>query len=210
MCRFKSLKCHLKKGGRSLERNIRNHQGFKLESQIREAYGRLVYTMTCHNNIVQRLISQNANLKVVQIILSALTTGGFLTSVITDQKVISIIGAIISISLLILNAYTRNFDLVETAQSHQKAVDALWIIREDYVSLLTDFEILEMAAIMTARDELQMRTAEVHTQSPRIDGKSYKKSRKELKTKEEQTFSDHEIDVMLPESIRRNQREIQG
>lgn len=189
-------------------RNSRNSQGYKLESQIREAYGRLVYTFTCHNKIVQRLLTQNNNLKVAQIVLSALITGGFLTSVITHEKIISIIGAFISVALLILNAYTKNFDLVETAQSHQKAADALWVIREDYVSLLTDFEILEVEDIMARRDELQNRTAEVYAQSPRTDGKSYLAAQKALKTEEEQTFSEHEIDVMLPNSIRRVQREM--
>ena len=191
-----------------MDRNSLDSQGYKLESQIREAYGRLVYTFTCHNKIVQRLLTQNNNLKVMQIVLSALTTGSFLTSIITHEKAVSIIGAIISITLLILNAYTKNFDLVETAQSHQKAADALWVIREDYVSLLTDFEILEMEDIMARRDELQNRTAEVYAQSPRTDGKSYKAAQKALKTDEEQTFSEQEIDVMLPNSIRRSNRTI--
>jgi len=141
-------------------------------------------------------------------IAKGLTTGSFLTSIITHEKAVSIIGAIISVTLLILNAYTKNFDLVETAQSHQKAADALWVIREDYVSLLTDFEILEMKDIMTRRDELQNRTAEVYAQSPRTDGKSYKTAQKALKNDEEQTFSEQEIDFMLPNSIRRSNRTI--
>lgn len=189
-----------------MDRNSLDSQGYKLESQIREAYGRLVYTYTCHNKIVHRLLTQNNNLKVMQIVLSALTTGSFLTSIITHEKAVSIIGAIISVTLLILNAYTKNFDLVETAQSHQKAADALWVIREDYVSLLTDFEILEMEDIMARRDELQNRTAEVYAQSPRTDEKSYTAAQKALKTDEEQTFSEQEIDVMLPNSIRRSKR----
>lgn len=190
-----------------MERNSPHSQGYKLESQLREAYGRLVYTFTCHNKIVQRVLKKNENLKVWQIVLSVLTTGSFLTTIIIDEKIASIIGALISIILLILNSYTKNFDLVETAQAHQKAADALWVIREDYVSLLTDFEILEMEEIMAKRDELQNRTAEVYAQSPRTDSKSYMEAQKSLKTEEEQTFSEHEIDVMLPNSIRRENRE---
>lgn len=62
-----------------------------------------------HNKIVQRLLTQNNNLKLAQIVLSALTTGGFLTSIITHEKVISIIGALISIALLILKRRTDFF-----------------------------------------------------------------------------------------------------
>lgn len=106
-------------------------------------------------------------------------------------------------ALLILNAYTKNFDLVETSQSHQKAADALWKIREEYGSLLIDFDLLDQDEIMVRRDDLQNRTAEIYAQSPRTDAKSYSEAQKALQTEEEQTFSEREIDVMLPNSIRR-------
>lgn len=186
-----------------MERNSQDSVGYKLESQIREAYGRVVYTFTCHNKIIQRLLTKNNIIKVWQIVLSALTTGSFLATILSEEKIAGVIGAIISITLLILNSYTKNFDLVETAQSHQKAADALWKIREEYVSLLTDFDLLEQAEVMERRDDLQNRTAEIYAQSPRTDAKSYSEAQKALKTEEEQTFSEHEIDVMLPNSIRR-------
>ncbi|MGG1638245.1 SLATT domain-containing protein [Paenibacillus sp. NRS-1760] len=191
-----------------MERNSPVSQGYKLESQIREAYGRIVYTFTCHNKIVNRLLTKNEHIKIWQIVLSALTTGSFFTTVLTNEKITGLIGAFISIVLLILNAYTKNFDLVETAQSHQNAADALWKIREEYISLLTDFDVIEASDLMAKRDELQNRTAEIYAQSPRTDYKSYKAAQKALKTDEEQTFSEHEIDVMLPNSVRRINREI--
>ena len=84
----------------------------------------------------------------------------------------------------------------------------MWKIREEYVSLLIDFEILDMDKIMAKRDELQNRTWEVYSNSPRTDSKSYDKAKKSLKTEEEQTFSESEIDNMLPNSIRRCNRNI--
>ncbi len=186
-----------------MEQDIPNSQGYKLESQIREAYGRIVYTFTCHNKIVHRLLKKNNRIKVWQIILSALTTGSFLATIINDEVIIAVLGAIFSIILLILNAYVKNFDLIEIAQSHQKAADELWVIREDYVSLLIEFESLEREEIIKRRNNLQERTAEVYSQSPRTDAKSYKEAQQALKTEEEQTFSEKEIDVMLPNSIRR-------
>lgn len=187
-------------------RDTPNSQGYKLESQIREAYGRIVYTFTCHNKIVQRLLKKNNNIKVWQIVLSALTTGSFLATIINNEVIIGILGSLFSITLLILNAYVKNFDLIEVAQSHQKAADELWVIREDYVSLLTDFESLEMREIIKRRNDLQERTAKVYSQSPRTDAKSYREAQQALKTEEEQTFSEKEIDVMLPNSIRRERK----
>ena len=191
-----------------MERNSPNSQGYKLESQIREAYGRVTYTQTCHDKFINKVISLNDQIKIWQIILSAITTSGFIVAIFSDNKVASILGALVSLVLLILNTYTKNFNLIESAQEHKSASDLLWKIREEYVSLLTDFEILEIEEIMRKRDELQERTATEYSNSPRTDAKSYAAAQKSLKCEEEQTFSDEEIDIILPNSIRRCNRTI--
>lgn len=192
-----------------MERNSLHSQGYKLESQIREAYGRVVYTQTCHDKIVKRLKSYDDNVKIGQIILSALTTGSFLMIIFGEDKS-AIFGAFISVILFILNTLSKNFKFVEMAKSHQSAADFLWKIREEYVSLLTDFELLSIEDIMSKRDELQNKTYEVYSTTPRTDYKSYKEAQKSLKTEEEQTFSDYEIDVMLPSAIRRCNRKLEN
>ena len=189
-----------------MDRNSPNAQGYRLESQIREAYGRVVYTETCHYKKIDRLRNLDNNIKIGQIILSAIATTGFFVTIFSDEKIGSIIGAIFSLILLILNSYAKNFNLGEISQDHKVAADALWKIREEYVSLLTDFEILTVEEIMDKRNELQERTAAVYSTSPPTDSKSYMAAQKVLKTEEEQTFSEHEIDVMLPNSIRRCNR----
>lgn len=189
-----------------MERNSQTSQGYKLESQIREAYGRVTYTQTCHDKFINRVLKANDRIKLWQIILSAITTSGFVVAIFSDDKVASVLGTVVSLALLILNTYTKNYNLVETAQEHKNASDLLWKIREEYVSLLTDFEILDADKIMNKRDELQERTAEIYSNSPRTDVRSYKAAQKALKTEEEQTFSEEEIDIMLPNSIRRCNR----
>ena len=189
-----------------MDRNSPNTHGYRLESQIREAYGRVVYTETCHYKKIDRLRNLDSNIKLGQIILSAIATTGFFVTIFSAEKIGSIIGAIFSLILLILNSYAKNFNLGEISQDHKVAADALWKIREEYVSLLTDFEILTVEEIMDKRNELQERTAAVYSTSPPTDSKSYMAAQKALKTEEEQTFSEHEIDVMLPNSIRRCNR----
>lgn len=189
-----------------MERNSHNSQGYKLESQLREAFGRVVYTQTCHNKISERLTRRDNNIKIAQIVFSAMTTGGFITTIVCDDTVVKFIGAIISFLLLIFNSYTKNFNLIEKAEAHKNAANLLWKVREEYVSVLTDFEILGLDKIISIRDDLQNRTYEIYNNSPRTDKKSYLQAQKSLKTEEEQTFSEKEIDVMLPNSIRRENR----
>jgi len=190
-----------------MERNSPDSQGYKLESQIREAFGRVVYTQTCHNKIVDRLYNIENAVKISQIVLAAITTGSFLITIFSDEKISSIIGAVLSLLLLMLNTYIKSVPLLENAQKHQLAANMLWRIREEYVSLLTDFEVLDINTIMLKRDDLQTRTADVYDNSLKTDSRSYKRAQKALKYNEEQTFSEDEIDIMLANSIRRKTRE---
>ena len=108
-----------------MERNSQDSQGYKLESQIREAFGKVTYTQTCHEKINKRLNLYDNRIKIAQIVLSSLTTGSFLVTIITNEKISSIIGAIFSVILLILNAYVKDFNLSEIAQKHRNAADLL-------------------------------------------------------------------------------------
>jgi len=81
---------------------------------------------------------------------------------------------------------------------HKKTSDYLWKIRNEYVSLLTDFEDLEITDIRNKRDGLQTRTAEIYTNAPRTDKKSYVEAQNALQNEEEQTFNKGEVEKLLP------------
>jgi hypothetical protein len=193
-----------------MDRDSPSSPGYKLESQIRDAFGRVTYTQTSHEKLISRLLKKNETIKTWQIVLSALATGSYLATFISNEKVSSLLGSALSLVLLILNTYYKAFALVESAHEHKEAANLLWTIREEYVSLLTDFEALEQAEIIRRRDDLQTRTAAIYSKYPRTDDKSYAEAQKALKTEEEQTFSEPEIDIMLPESIRRQSRNVSG
>ena len=61
----------------------------KLYSQIQEEYGKLVYTYTCHFKMADRLSKRNFWIKWGQIGLSAISTGGFLGVLISNEQMVS-------------------------------------------------------------------------------------------------------------------------
>jgi hypothetical protein len=77
-------------------------------------------------------------LKILQIILSALTTTGILISVFGHNSIVGIISAIFAAILFGLNAYTKDYDLGEISQKHSNAASEIWNTREKYLSLLAD------------------------------------------------------------------------
>lgn len=74
---------------------VANSQQYKeVYNQIEEAYGKIVYTYTTHIIQASRIKKKNAFLKWSEIILSAISAGGFLATVITDTAVLSWIGGL--------------------------------------------------------------------------------------------------------------------
>lgn len=173
--------------------------------QIKEAYGRVVYTYTTHLKIMNYLTKKNRIIKYIQIILSAISTGGFIGALITDEVILTCVGGLFSTALLALNLFFKDFNLFDEIKQHRIASDNLWMVREDYISLLTDFNVLSEIEIMNRRDDLQKRIFEIYKVSPKTDSKSYSKAQKALKSEEEQFFTFDELDKMLPSHLRRKQ-----
>jgi hypothetical protein len=176
-----------------------------LEGQLRECFGRVVYSHKTHEKCADILLSRLSRIKLWQIILSALTTGGFIAAVFGAGKIGPLAGIILSTALLVLNAYTKNYDLGELSQKHRQAGADLWIIREKYLSLITDLRMGEkpIEALQKERDILLEELHSVYSGAPSTTYEAYKKAQEALKQLEDMSFSDEEIDAFLPKELKK-------
>lgn len=175
-----------------------------VESQIRELYGRVVWTHKTQEKCADILLRRHTYLKITQISLSAITTTGILVAVFGENKVVGIISAVLSAILFGLNAYTKDYDLGEISQKHSNSASELWNIRESYLSLLTDIKSnqLKIDQIIEKRDALQIQLSNIYKGAPRTISLAYKEATEGLKKNEELTFSKDEINNLLQEELR--------
>lgn len=183
----------------------KNAQMEILESQIRECFGRVVYSHKTQEKCADIVLKLHKKLKLLLIILSAVVTTSLLIKLFSDQEWALMVGVILSTILFGLNTYMKDYDLGEISQKHTNAANELWDIRETYLSLLTDIKAYQLSVnqIISQRDELQKRLFNIYSGSPRTNFKAYKEASKALKINEELTFSDKEIDAFLPKELRR-------
>lgn len=176
-----------------------------IEGQLRESYGRVVYSHKTHEKCADILLQRLSTIKISQIVLSAITTGGFIAAFFGAGEIGAAIGVVVSTILLVLNAYMKNFDMGELAQKHRKSANDLWLIREKYLSLLTDLAMGEkpLETLQAHRDELLEQLHNAYEGSPSTNSKAYKKAQLALKVNEDLTFSDKEIDAFLPAELKR-------
>jgi hypothetical protein len=179
-----------------------------IESQLRECFGRVAYSHKTHEKAADIALRRLATIKTWQIVLSAIITGGLLTAVLgpsNQSRLALVVAAIVSTGLLALNAFTKENDLGKIAQLHKEAADKIWMIRESYLSLLADLwaDIKTIEQACSRRDELQAELAAVYSSAPRTNDKAYTSAQKALKVSEDLTFSDVEIDKLLPGPLRK-------
>jgi hypothetical protein len=180
-----------------------------LEGQLRECYGRVVYTHKTHEKCADILLTRNSRIKWAQIVLSALTATGFAASVgLTDIPAIPIFGAVLSMGLVALNTYVKDNDLGSLAQKHRQAATEIWVVRERYLSLLTDLagRTKPLDGLQAERDKLLEALRTAYVGSPSTNASAYKKAQQALQHNEDLTFSDDEIDAFLPAALKRGKR----
>jgi hypothetical protein len=180
----------------------------ELEAQIRECFGRVVYSTKTHEKCADNCMGRLRRIKIIQIALSALTTGGLVTVLLGSANVsqaAAVTATLLSTALLVVNAYTKDVDPGRQAETHKKTATELWNVRESYLSMLTDLHVehVNLVSMRKQRDELQAALVAIYASAPRTTGKAYGQASKGLKQSEELTFSDEEIDKFLPAKLRK-------
>ena len=183
-----------------------------LEAQIRECFGRVVWSHKIHEKCADLCLDNLNRLKTVEIILSAITTTTLLVNIFGDTKIGTIIAAILSTVILSITIYTKDQDLGGQSKAHSETANKLGNIRELYISLIADIkaESLSVDEIKRQRDDLQQSVHIIYQNAPRTNYKAYELASKSLNQNgqvnegEEMTFSDVEIDRFLPKELRRS------
>lgn len=173
-----------------------------LRKQIKDSLGKVIYTYTTQIINASRIEKFNKHINFLQIFLSAVSASGCLSTIILDKIVLKIIAALCSMILIIISYYMMDRDFLISAKEHLNTANALWEVRENYISLLTDFPMLSDKEIVDKRNNLQNNCMKIYNSAPLTDEKSYKLAQAALKDKEYQFFTKEELNKMLPENLR--------
>ena len=172
-------------------------------NQVKENYGKLVYSYTTHLKTANILTKRNNTIKWILIVLSALTTGGLITIICVDSiKALEIITAIITTITLALTTYQKSSSMESRIVAHTQTANELWKLREEYLSFLTDFNSLSDTKILEKRDYLTEKLGNIYAHEPLTNIKEYSLAQKALKSEEEQYFTQEELNLLLPKHLR--------
>ena len=179
-----------------------------LEAQIRECFGRVVYTHKTHSKMADRAARNLKWSKLAQIFLSSITASGAVSVLFSSRPSLKFITAAVSLASVALTAYMKGFDPGATAQKHRDTAADIWRMRESYLSLLSDLRSpgVDLVTLRKRRDDLQDALAAIYKGAPHTDSRAYAEAQTALKENQEYTFSDPEIDEFLPVQLRKSNK----
>lgn len=181
-----------------------------LITQLRESYGRIIYTHKTHEKMADVYHCAERWLRNSQLFLSVIVTSGIIATVGTelsgkDAMWLKLTSAAVSFLLVLLTTYMRNSNLAQLVQKHKEVAADIWLLRERYFCLLSDYEggLATEQEVLRRREKLNDELSIIYKNAPRTTSVAYETARKALKLNEEMTFSDAEIDAFLPMGMRK-------
>lgn len=177
-----------------------------LLAQVRESFGRVVYSFKINEKQADICTWQHRALQGGLILLTALSSGTFLISVIglwAEPLIASLVTSFVALLVTAVSLGTKTFRPADEADAHRATAVKLWHIRESYIALIADLMagVVAIADARARRDELQEQTRLAYSAAPRTGRRAFKKASKGLKENEEMTFDPSEIDKFLPAAL---------
>jgi hypothetical protein len=170
---------------------------------IRETYGRVVYTHKIHEKNRELCSRRAVAVRWVNIVLTGLTGGGIVAAAIIGSDGYLWASAILATFSLSFNVFQLSFDPAKDAARHRATAKSLLPIRDGYTNLLADLASgLDVDSARLQRDKLEKDLNEILQQAPDTSPKAYLAAQKALKVNNEGTFTETEIDSLLPSALR--------
>lgn len=178
-----------------------------LLAQVREAFGRVVYSHKTHEKQADICFNKHRWQQGVLVALTAVSSGTFLAAVVEllgDPVVTSLATSSIALLVSWMSLGAKTFKFAEESDAHRGIASRLWDVRESYISLIADLMSGDVsdAQARDRRDELQQATRDAYADAPRTSSKAFTRAQGGLKHNEEMTFTSREIDVFLPDALR--------
>ncbi|TCL61148.1 hypothetical protein EDD76_101245 [Kineothrix alysoides] len=179
------------------------------EDSVRNTFGGVMWSHKIHEKQSDLYAKQYKSMETAKILAASLTSVGIVSLIFTDQIWVKILSALISFVSVFVSAFFRSFDLQNMISSHTSVAHKLLNKRDELKLLILRIRLEQdtVAVLMEQYNELVKQVDEIYSDAPRTTDKAVKQARIALNIKQDNRFSELEIDDSLPEKLRREGRE---
>lgn len=175
-----------------------------LLSSIRKTYASVVWSHKIQEKQAEIYDAQYACLEKLNIGAASLTSAGIIALIFTDQLWIKIGSALLSFITLFVSAFFKSFELPQIGKRNKETANKLISVRDELELLILKLktEAASTPDILAKYEELVKKADEIYLAAPNTTPKAVERARQALKIQNDNTYTDDEIDSLLPAELR--------
>ncbi len=188
----------------SMSTSKNTHENDMLLSVVRELYGNIVWAHKTHEK-ERELCSKKVNrVRWINVLLIALATTLVVVETILHTETILFFAGIAGAFSTALVVYQLSYKHEKQETEHRRIAKRLLFLRDRYLVLIQKImsDIAPIEQLQKEFENIQHEVSIVYEFAPDSSHKAYEEATKALKKDGEHTFSQEEIDMLLPEKFR--------
>ncbi len=176
-----------------------------LEDLARNLYANVFWTHKIHEKQAEIHECWFRWLSVFNIIFAAATSAGIISLVFTDPKWLKVGSAVTAFITTALSAYLALFDLKSLARDNKATATKLVCLRNELLTMMAKIKFKKQPVQELLNDfcTLQKQVHEVYKEAPNTAKYAVKKAEAAIEKDKDGTYTDEQIDQILPEMLRR-------
>ena len=178
-----------------------------VEHKARRLYAETVWSHKILEKRADSLRKTSSTLQSISLMCVAATTVGLSAAVFGDSGYATVAAALLSAVALVCELLGCSRDYPARIQETAWSAKGFLELRETLLSLLMDLGFGTIGADDAERRIMKcsVRYVELCRNAPSTDDRAVKKASESLKEKQDSTYSENEIDGLLPECLRRSE-----
>lgn len=176
-----------------------------LEDIVRDTYAGVVWSHKIQEKQSDIYAEKFKIMETINIATASLTSAGIIAMIFTDPLWLKLISALVSFATVYVTAYFKSFNLPKLMASHKATANKLIAARDQLTVLLAKIKLQSNSVenLLLEYNELVKKTDEIYLEAPSTTDEAVNRASKALKIKKDNTFSEEDIDLFLPRSLRR-------
>ncbi len=173
----------------------------------RQNYASVVWTHKIQEKQAEIYAKEYKTLETINIIVAALTSCGIIASIFCSSIISQILTAVLSFITLGITAYFKSFDLKSLEAQNKTAANQFVAIRNDLLNVIATikYSSKDVDETKSKYEDIIQRLNRLYIEAPQTTKEACELAEKALKEKKEYSFTDEEIDMFLPEGLRKKE-----
>ena len=180
-----------------------------LEDLVRTRYASVAWTHKIQEKQAEIYDKRYRILATVNIFAASITSAGIFSLIFTDQTWLKITSAVVSFVTIFISALLKSFDLQSMAKANKATATKLVELRDELQTLILKIKMREqpVCSLTDEFEALQKRVHVVYSDASKTTDAAVKMAEEALKINGDNTFTDKEIDMMLPDTLKRREKD---